>query len=139
LGLLLAFFLVAATLSWRYLFRCERVYIPEVGRVTYCYRWGRPLKILADTNEDGRTDFYSFLEAPGGPYSSHTATPLEFWEDRDFDQHFERHVVLQNGVVQIVEFDEDHDGVYERRIEGNQARELYGGSPGPLRREPEHP
>ena len=64
LGLIAVLFLGA--LPYLYLFRSEVDDNPEIGITTYHYSWGRPVRIVLDSNRDGQTDFIGEIDGPFG-------------------------------------------------------------------------
>ena len=116
-------------LAWLYLFRAQTIDNPTLGVMTVNYRWGRVHEILADSNRDGTIDYRELTRAPFGPISTHTSIALEYWEDPDFDGHFEHHVILESGSIKAIEIDEDADGDYELVLRGEEARTFYGSQP----------
>jgi len=117
--------LVILFLVLLFLFRTQTVDNPALGVITFKYKWGRVHQILADSNRDGRIDYRELTSAPFGAISTHTSSALQYWEDADFDGHFERHAILEHGEIKILEIDEDTDGVYEKILTGEEARKFY--------------
>ncbi len=111
--------------AYSYSFRKEEFDNPELGVFIFQYHWGRPVMILADTNRDGESDFRALVDGPLGQYSSHTAVPLEYWEDINFDGVFDHHVILDGGSIKIVKIDKDSNGHYEVTLEGGEALRFY--------------
>jgi len=108
-----------------FLFRVQTIDTPDLGIITYKYKWGKVCQILADSNRDGKVDYREITSAPFGAISTHTSNALEYWEDADFDGHFERHAILEHGKIKILEIDEDADGIYEKILTGEEAQEFY--------------
>lgn len=108
---------VASAVVGGYLFRRETYDNPELGVITYHYRWGKRAKLTADTNRDGRIDVIDRIDDLG--------SPLEYWEDSNHDGTFDRHVVLKEGLIERVELDQDGDGEYEIILEGSEAESFY--------------
>jgi len=117
--------LLLVSLLLLFLFRAQTVDNAALGVITIKYRWGRPFEILADSNRDGKVDYRALVSAPFGAISTHTSSALEYWEDADLDGHFERHAILEQGRISILEIDEDADGVYEKALTGEDARLFY--------------
>lgn len=109
--------LIVAVAVLLYLFRDETIDNPDLGVITYSYRWGSRTLIQADSNRDGRIDFLARIDS--------LEYPEEYWEDSDYDGHFDRHVVLEGTTIQLVELDENADGTYERRLVGQEAARFY--------------
>jgi hypothetical protein len=100
-----------------YLFRRQTYDNPELGVITYHYRWGKRAKLTADTNRDGKIDVRARIDDLG--------FPEEFWEDSDYDGTFDRHVVMEGTMIQRVDLDKDEVGKYEQHLEGPEARHFY--------------
>lgn len=117
--------LASATAAYFYLFREECLW-PRAGQEMCCeYAWGYPRAVTLDVNADGAIDFYSNLIAPFGAYSSHTAMPVEFWDDENLDGTIDIHALLQNGTIVMLEVDDDSDGRYDRTVIGRDAENYY--------------
>lgn len=109
--------LVVALAAVAYLFRGETVNNPELGVISYHFRWGKLVGVTADTNRDGATDVRAQLDDSG--------IPKEYWEDSNHDGSFDRHVVMHGTVIQQVDLDKDADGKYEQHLMGTAARRFY--------------
>ena len=107
-----------------YLFRTETLDNSALGLIYYRYRWGRAHELWADTNRDGSINFRSRSTDPNHGFGSHVS-PVEYWEDWDYDGVFEIHVVLDGPIIQRLELDEDADGEYERVLTGEEALGFY--------------
>ena len=77
------------------LFRRQTYDNPELGVITYHYRWGKRAKLTADTNRDGKIDVRARIDDLG--------SPAEYWEDSDHDGSFDRHVIMEGSEIQRVE------------------------------------
>jgi hypothetical protein len=109
--------IVASAVVAGYLFRRQTYDNPELGVITYHYRWGKRAWLTADTNRDGKIDVRDRIDDLG--------FPEEYWEDSNYDGSFDRHVVMEGSLIQRVELDEDGDGKYERVLEGAEAQGFY--------------
>lgn len=98
-----------------FLFRNEVVDNPELGIMTYKYRWGTRAWLMVDSNRDGNIDSRHRL-VPGLSTSSE-----ELWEDRDFDGVFEIHVIMDGDAIGTLSLDKDQDGEYEVTLSGPDA------------------
>ena len=110
--------------TYLFLFRQEQEDNPDIGLMTYYYRWGRPYELRADTNRDGRADFRAVVLGAES-FKGHAARPREFWEDRDHDGVFEIHAALDGGEIVRLEMDQDADGRYDQTLLGLEAKEYY--------------
>ncbi len=107
-----------------HLFRTEKHDNPHLGLIEYKYRWGHAHEIAADSNRDGSIDYRGRFDGSTGSFGTHDS-PIEYWEDRDFDGVFEIHVMLDGPVIRRMELDEDADGEYERVLTGDEAAGFY--------------
>lgn len=108
---------VACVVGVVYLFRQETDDNPELGLITYHYRWGQRVELTADTNRDGRYDVRAILDDQ--------VFPTEYWEDSNYNGTFDRHVVMNGAVIDYIRLDQDGDGEYEHRLEGVEAQDFY--------------
>ena len=125
IAVLISLLLLGGAICLTYLFRVQVIDNPALGIISIRYRWGRPYKITADSNRDGKADYRGLVDAPFGPIATHTAIPTEYWEDSDHDGSFECHVVLEAGSIKSVEVDVDKDGHYDKVLTGNDATHFY--------------
>lgn len=119
--------IAVAVIGNLYLFRSIAIDNPALGIIYHQYRWGAPYSIAADTNRDGRIDFKAISLGSDG-----FASDLpEFFEDRDYDGCFEMHAFHEHRIITRLELDVNCDGVYERILEGEEAKTFYASLPPP--------
>jgi hypothetical protein len=103
-------------------FRVVREDNPALGLIVYTYRWWKPKEIAVDSNRDGSIDAKGVFVIG----ATDLRDPLrEYWEDVDSDGLFEIHVLFQDNAIVLLELDQNHDGVYERRICGEEAVSFF--------------
>jgi hypothetical protein len=91
------------------------------GRIHYEFRWGLPYMVTADTNLDGNINFRASFVGVG----DFSFSPVEYWEDRDFDGVFEIHLVKDQVHFGVLQVDQDGDGIYDLELFGEEAKEYY--------------
>jgi len=113
-------FLIIFLIGFSYLFRTvSKDWV--FGRIYYEFRWGRPYEVTADTNLDGKINFRaSFVGV-----DNFSRSPVEYWEDRDFDGVFEIHLVKDRVHFGVLQVDQDGDGIYDLELHGSEAEEYY--------------
>jgi hypothetical protein len=91
------------------------------GNVREIWRWGRAAEMRVDRNRDGRPDLRLLYDRGSATFDNNP--PDAYWEDRDFDGHYDLHAVYERMRIQTIELDDDRDGVYERTLRGSDAVE----------------
>jgi hypothetical protein len=91
------------------------------GSVRQIWRWGRAAEMRMDRNRDGRPDLRLTYERVSTTFDNNP--PDAYWEDRDFDGRYDLHAVYGGQQVQTIRLDENRDGVFERTLQGDAARQ----------------
>lgn len=100
---------IAILVVFAYLFRFKRSTNPQLGEVTYVWRWGIASHMNADTNQDGDVDLVVTWNEGRTFATSFPARELR--ADRDFDGRYDLRVTYYPRP--LVEIDQDGDGSFE--------------------------
>jgi hypothetical protein len=101
-----------------YLFRSVTYDNPALGVITYKFHWGRPAWQIVDSNRDGNIDSKARL-AKNEVYAE------EMWEDRNHDGNYEIYMGLNGMDIEVLQIDQDHDGVYDLQLTGTEAANYW--------------
>lgn len=113
---LVAIALVVA--SFLYLFRTRVQDNPDLGLITYRWKWGAAREVLADTNRDGAADFRGRFRGWSATFYTHQQW-AEAWESSQCDGRFDVHLIASStGDLAVLEYDGDRDGRFETVLQG---------------------
>lgn len=90
----------------------------ELGTLYHTYRFWKPHSVAIDSNNDGKIDAIGYLRGDAEGFLDGFS---EYFEDRDFDGHFEIKAIYINREIASVEVDRDIDGIPEEIYEGEKA------------------
>ena len=107
-----------------WMFRTQSVDNPALGILVYHFRWAKLTQVTVDVNRDGVIDAHMRVVGPHNRVGSTEMDVLEGWESSKLDGVFDIHYWEDEVTGTFwLELDIDCDGVFERRLEGANAKD----------------
>ncbi|MEM9294153.1 MAG: hypothetical protein AAGD01_20920 [Acidobacteriota bacterium] len=106
------------------LFRQETVTNPELGEITYKWRWGFARVMELDIDSDGSKDARALFAYRSAHFHTHQS-PTEYWEDQDDNGRFDVHARFEEGGIISVSLDIDDDGIFDRTLDCAEAASFF--------------